>query len=257
MPDETATGGPRGVALKDALDFSGLAALVTGGSGGIGQAIAGAFLNAGATVSITGTRPAATDYDTDLGAYRYLPARLEDGASVDRLIEATDRVDILVNNAGTFVGAPEGLTPEGFERNMAINLNSVFRLSQGLRGKLSKRPGCIINIASMYSFFGSGTGPAYGASKAAIVNLTKSLAALYAPDGIRVNAIAPGWIRTKLTTGLHSSEDRSRPIIDRTPMARWGEAAEVAGTALYLASADLAGFVTGVTIPVDGGYSSR
>jgi NAD(P)-dependent dehydrogenase (short-subunit alcohol dehydrogenase family) len=238
------------------LDYSGCEVLVTGGSHGIGQAIAGAFRRAGASVAITGTRPSPDDYDTDLGGFGYRQVLMEDGASVDELIAATDRVDILVNNAGTYLGAPEGLSPEGFEKNMAINLNSVFRLSQGLRGALSERPGCIINIASMYSYFGCGHGPAYGASKAAIVNLTMSLAALYASDGIRVNAIAPGWIRTKLTIGAQANEARSRVITARTPMARWGEAEEVAGTALYLASNDLAGFVTGATIPVDGGYST-
>jgi len=238
------------------LDYTGYAALVTGGTHGIGQAIARAFQRAGAAVTITGTRPEAQDYETDLSDFRYRRALMEDAASVDGLIKAAGDVDILVNNAGGYVDSPEGLTPDGFERNMTINLNSVFRLSQGLRGALAKRPGCIINIASMYSYFGCGPGPAYGASKAAIVNLTMSLAALYAPDGIRVNAIAPGWIRTKLTTGAQANEARSQAIVARTPMARWGDADEVAGTALYLASDDLAGFVTAVTIPVDGGYST-
>lgn len=238
------------------LDYSGCKVLVTGGSHGIGQAIAGAFRRAGASVAITGTRPSAGDYDTDLRGFGYRQVLMEDGASVDKLIAATEEVDILVNNAGTYVGGSEGLTPDGFDKNMAINLNSVYRLSQGLRRALSQRPGCIINIASMYSYFGCGPGPAYAASKAAIVNLTMSLAALYAPDGIRVNAIAPGWIRTKLTTGAQANEGRSQAITARTPMARWGEADEVAGTALYLASNDLAAFVTGVTIPVDGGYST-
>ncbi len=242
--------------MSNTLDYSGYSVLVTGGSNGIGLAIANAFRKAGAAVSITGTRPAATDYDSSLQAFAYQQVMMEDSTSVGRLINATERVDVLVNNAGTFVDPPEGLTPEGFEKNIDINLNSVFRLCQGLREKLSARPGSIINIASMYSYFGSGNGPAYGASKSAIVNLTKSLAALYASDGIRVNAIAPGWISTNLTASLQANKERSRPVIERTPMARWGEPDEVSGTALYLASARLAGFVTGVTIPVDGGYSA-
>lgn len=242
--------------MNDSLDFSGYSVLVTGGSNGIGLAIANSFLTAGATVSITGTRPAAADYDSGLQAFAYQQVEMGDSTSVDRLINATEEVDVLVNNAGTFVDPPEGLTPEGFEKNMAINLNAVFRLCQGLREKLSVRPGSVINIASMYSYFGCGNGPAYGASKSAIVNLTKSLAALYASDGIRVNAIAPGWISTNLTASLQANKERSRPIIERTPMARWGEPDEVSGTALYLASAHLAGFITGVTIPVDGGYSA-
>lgn len=99
--------------------------------------------------------------------------------------------------------------------------------------------------------------PGYGASKAAILQLTKTLGALYAPDGIRVNAIAPGWIETNLTTGVQAAPELSDPIVARTPMDRWGKPEEMAGTALYLASDQLAGFVTGVTIPVDGGFSSN
>jgi NAD(P)-dependent dehydrogenase (short-subunit alcohol dehydrogenase family) len=116
--------------------------------------------------------------------------------------------------------------------------------------------GRIVNISSRGAFRGEPTGPAYGASKSAIVNLTKSLAALYATDGIRVNAIAPGWIETKLTAGSQADEQSSRSIVARTPLGRWGKPEEITGTALYLASPDLAGFVTGATIPVDGGYST-
>lgn len=238
------------------LDYSGYVVLVTGGANGIGHAIARAFLDAGAAVTVTGTRPSAADYDADLSAFSYRQALMEDSDSVDALISATSHVDVLVNNAGTFVDPPEGHTPSGFEKNIAINLNAVFRLCQGLRRHLRARPGSIINIASVYSYFGSPSGPAYGASKSAIVNLTKSLAGLYAPEGIRVNAIAPGWIKTNLTAGSQADERRSRPILDRTPMARWGEPEELAGTALFLASSQLAGFVTGATIPVDGGYSA-
>jgi NAD(P)-dependent dehydrogenase (short-subunit alcohol dehydrogenase family) len=242
--------------MGGALDFSGWAVLVTGGSNGIGHAIARSFLEAGAVVSITGTRPAAADYEADLSAFRYRQVLMEDSPSVDSIIASTDRVDVLVNNAGTAVGPPEALTPEGFEKNVAINLNAVFRLCQGLHGHLKSRPGSIINIASMYSYFGSKGVPGYGASKAAIVQLTRTLAALYAADGIRVNAIAPGWIETGLTAGSQADEQTSRSIVARTPLGRWGKPGEIAGTALYLASRDLAGFVTGATIPVDGGYST-
>ncbi|MDH3664846.1 MAG: SDR family oxidoreductase [Alphaproteobacteria bacterium] len=237
------------------FDFSGCAALITGGSNGIGLAIARAFQEAGAEVSITGTKADVADYDEDLSDFSYRQVRLEDSKAVDALIAATERVDVLVNNAGTAVRPPEALTPEGFEKNMDINLNSAFRLCQGLHGKLKSRPGSIINIASMYSYFGSARIPGYGASKAAILQMTKTLAVLYADDDIRVNAIAPGWIETNLTARTRSSAEASRPMTERTPMGRWGKPGEIAGTALYLASDQLAGFVTGVTIPVDGGYS--
>ena len=246
----------RGFPVNSMLDFSGYTVLVTGGSNGIGRAIAQSFLNAGAMVSITGTKPTAADYEADLSPFRYRQVLMEESSSVDSLIASINRVDVLINNAGIFIDPPEGLTPEGFEKTMTVNLNSVFRLCQGLRGQLASRPGSIINIASMYSYFGAAYGPAYGASKSAIVNLTKSLGALYATDGIRVNAIAPGWIKTKFTAGSQADEQSSRSIVARTPLGRWGKPEEITGTALYLASPDLAGFVTGATIPVDGGYST-
>ena len=237
------------------LDFSEQNVMVTGGSNGIGLAVAEAFADAGATVTVTGRRGSVGEYQADLSSFRYHQVNMEDEASVASLVAATGQVDVLVNNAGTFVDPPEGLSPEGFDRNMIINLNSVYRLSHGLYPKLAKRPGCIINIASMYSYFGSGSGPAYAASKTGIVGLTKSLAVAYARDGVRVNAIAPGWIRTNLTAGSQANDTFSASIVQRTPLARWGEPKEMTGTVLYLASSDLAGFVTGVTIPVDGGYS--
>ena len=238
------------------LDYSGHAVLVTGGSNGIGLAIARAFSDAGAEVSITGTRAGGGDYEEDLSGFSYRQVLVEDGEAVDALITATERVDVLVNNAGTAIRAPAALTPEGFEKNIAINLNSVFRLCQGLHGKLKSRPGSIINIASMTSYFASPRVPGYGASKSAILQMTKTLGTLYAADGIRVNAIAPGWIETNLTVPVRAAEELNRPIVERTPMARWGKPQEMAGTALYLASDDLASFVTGVTIPVDGGFSA-
>ncbi len=238
------------------FDFSGYAVLVTGGSNGIGLAIARAFSGAGAEVSITGTRAGRGDYEEDLSGFSYRQVLVEDGEAVDQLITATERVDVLVNNAGTAIRAPEAYTPEGFEKNIAINLNSVYRLCQGLHGKLKSRPGSIINIASMTSYFASPRVPGYGASKSAILQMTKTLGTLYAADGIRVNAIAPGWIETNLTRPVRAAAELNRPIVERTPMARWGKPEEMAGTALYLASDDLASFVTGVTIPVDGGFSA-
>lgn len=236
------------------LDFTGRTVLVTGGSNGIGHAIARAFADAGAEVTITGTRADPAGYDTDLGGLTYRQLRVEDAAMIDGFIAGSGPVDVLVNNAGTAVRGQEGQTPEGFERNIDINLNAVFRLCQGLRGRLAARPGSVVNIASMTSYIASPRVPGYGASKAAVLQLTRTLAELYAPDGIRVNAIAPGWIETNLTEAPRQIDGFAETIIARTPMGRWGRPDEMAGTALYLASDRLAGFVTGVTIPVDGGY---
>jgi len=236
------------------FDYSGHSVLVTGGSNGIGHAIARAFASAGAKVTVTGTRASATEYETDLAGLDYRRLAMEDAAGIETLIAETDRLDVLVNNAGTAVRGAEGQTVEGFAHNIEVNLTSLFRLCQGLRPRLAERPGCVVNIASMTSYIASPRVPGYGASKAAVLQLTKTLAELYAPDGIRVNAIAPGWIETNLTEAPRQMDGFTDTVTARTPMRRWGKPEEMAGTALYLASPDLAGFVTGVTIPVDGGY---
>ena len=236
------------------LDYTGHQVLVTGGSNGIGLGIANGFADAGADVTITGTRVAASDYDHDLSRFSYRQLLIQDRGMLDAFVVDTGELDVLVNNAGNTVRGADGQTPEGFEYNIDINLNSVFRLCQGLRSRLAKRPGSVVNIASMTSYIASPRVPGYGASKAAILQLTKTLGELYAPEGIRVNAIAPGWIETNLTQAVRDMEGFTDTVKDRTPMGRWGKPEEMAGTALYLASPALAGFVTGVTIPVDGGY---
>lgn len=236
------------------LDYTAHAVLVTGGSNGIGFGIANGFADAGADVTITGTRESATDYDHDLSRFAYRQLLIQDRGMLDAFIADTGELDVLINNAGNTVRGAEGQSPEGFEYNIDINLNSVFRLCQGLRDRLAKRPGSVVNIASMTSYIASPRVPGYGASKAAILQLTKTLGELYAPNGIRVNAIAPGWIETNLTQAVRDMEGFTDTVKERTPMGRWGKPEEMAGTALYLASPALASFVTGVTIPVDGGY---
>ena len=167
-------------------------------------------------------------------------------------LNAFERLDIVVNCAGV-ISRVEEHRIEVFERVMDINLNGTMRVCSAARELLKASAGCIVNTASMLSFFGGGLVPAYSASKGAVAQLTKSLALAYAADGIRVNAIAPGWIATPLTQALQDDDGRSQAILERTPMRRWGTPEEVAQVAAFLCT-PAASFMTGAIVPVDGGY---
>lgn len=213
-------------------------ALVTGGTSGIGKAIAAAFTDDGCAVTAAGIET----FD------------VSDEDSVRRLVAGFDRLDILVNGAGTILRGGAEFDPAGFEKVVDVNLTGAMRVSTVCKPLLAKSRGCILNIASMLSYFGGGHAPAYSASKGGIVQLTKSLAIAWAPDGIRVNAIAPGWIETEMTRPVREDAARSKAILDRTPLRRWGRPEDVVGAALFLCS-PAAAFITGAVLPVDGGYS--
>jgi len=182
--------------------------------------------------------------------FRVLDVR--DDAAVQSMVKGIGALDVVVNCAGVIQRSLE-LEAEAFARTVDINLNGTMRVCAAAREGLKARHGCIVNTASMLSFFGGGLVPGYSASKGGVAQLTKSLAIAYADDGIRVNAVAPGWIATPLTQALQDDPQRAAPLLARTPMKRWGTPADIAGPVMFLASPQ-AQFVTGVILPVDGGY---
>jgi len=235
------------------IDFAGRRAIVTGGTSGIGLATARRLAEAGAHVAVTGTRPAA-DYGEDFGGLDVHRLDLGDDAALEAFAAGPEALDILVNCAGTVAYKGAEFEAETFRRVLDVNLTATMRLCALFRDRLARRPGAIVNVSSLTAFFASRGNPAYGASKAGVAQLTKSLAVAYARQGIRVNAIAPGWVKTRMTAVSHENEAIDRTILARSPFGRWGEAREMADAVVYLAS-DLASFVTGQTLLVDGGYS--
>ncbi len=240
--------------------FTGARVLVTGGTSGIGLAVAAAFADAGARVGITGTRPSTADYEVDLSRFDYARLDVRDGAAIDRLVATLDALDVLVNNAGAnFARQPSEWDPAVFEDALRLNLTGAFRLATACRPRLaaSRLDGgaSVLNVASMSAFFAVPVVPAYGAAKAGIVQMTKNLAVAWAGEGIRVNAVAPGLVATRMTAGMRGVASVEGPQLARTAMKRWGTVEEVAPTFLFLASA-AARFITGTTVCVDGGYTA-
>jgi NAD(P)-dependent dehydrogenase (short-subunit alcohol dehydrogenase family) len=234
-----------------AFDFSGREVLVVGGSrGGIGAAIAAGFRQAGAVVRVTGIEPAPV---VPVEGATYAQLDVQDRVAVTRLAEVTPRLDVLVNCAA-ITARGEEMAPDFFEKVVDINLHGTFRMATAFHPQLKSAGGTVINISSMYAAFGSPRNPAYGASKAAVAQLTKSLAIAWAADGIRVNAVAPGFIVTEQSARSRQDPQHVANVAARTPMGRWGEPADIAGPVLFLASS-AAAFITGTCLAVDGGYS--
>jgi NAD(P)-dependent dehydrogenase (short-subunit alcohol dehydrogenase family) len=227
--------------------------LVIGGTGGLGGAVARALAN-DAAVTVTGATQGEVDAalaDPAFAGMRALPLDVRDDQQVRELVSGFEALDVLVNAAG-IAAAPADFTVEGFERTIDINLLGTVRTSYAARPLLEASEGCIINFGSMMSYRGSGTGPAYAASKGGILLLTSSLAAAWGPR-IRVNAIAPGFMDTPLTRNIQEDVARSERILSRVPAARWGDPDDLISAARFLADPS-SRFVSGVTLPVDGGY---
>jgi NAD(P)-dependent dehydrogenase (short-subunit alcohol dehydrogenase family) len=251
--------------MLDRFSLAGRVALVTGGNRGLGRGIALALAEAGADIAIAARNPetaAATCAEIEALGRRatFAACDMRDRSDIDAAVEhavgALGRLDILVNNAGMGIRGPAAeIRDEDWDEVLETNLRAVLQCSRAAYPHLrTSGHGRIINLASMWSYFGTPTVASYAASKGGVVQLTKSLAVSWAPDGIRVNAIAPGFIHSDLTAPLAQDPQRHAQIVGRTPLGRFGEPEDLAGAVIFLAS-DASEFVTGQTLPIDGGYS--
>lgn len=246
------------------FNLEGKTALVTGGTRGLGKGIAEGFLEAGAKVVIVGSSDSVIDVASKMGKDAYgLKCDLSNEKDIEKgfnqaLSILGGRLDILVNNAGIQRrNKCENFLLDDWDDVINVNLRAVFTLCQHAgRHMLNNGYGKIINVASMLSFFGGYTVPAYAASKGGVMQLTKALSNEWAGRGINVNAIAPGYMATDMNTALINDEGRNKEILSRIPAGRWGKAEDLKGLSVFLASS-ASDYVSGAIIPVDGGYMGR
>jgi 3-oxoacyl-[acyl-carrier protein] reductase len=238
------------------FDFTGTAALITGGTSGIGHATAVLFRDAGAEVTITGTKPAAADYDADLSGMAYHQLQITDHESVDALAQRFTRLDVLVNNAGAnFPGGLDESQPDGFDASVALNLTGPYRLTVGLyralRASTAAGAASVVNLASMSALRAVPLVPGYGAAKAGIICITRNLAVKWASKGIRVNAVAPGTIDTPMSAPMHSVTELVDSELAHIPLRRFGSVGEIAPTVAFLCT-EQSSYTSGAVFVVDG-----
>ena len=240
------------------IDLEGRVALVAGGSSGIGLGIARRFEAAGAMVHVTGTRAAASEYPAgELDGLAYHPLDVADDTAVCELADGIDSLDVLVSSIGTVAYGGAEYQIEAFRQVMDVNLNGVMHLCTRFRDHLKRdaqRASSIVLVGSTSSFIATPGQPAYGASKGALVTLTRSLAQAWAKHGIRVNGVAPGFVDTKLTRRSREDAEVYAQSLERIPLGRWGEPREMGDVALFLAS-PMASYVTGQMLLADGGIT--
>jgi NAD(P)-dependent dehydrogenase (short-subunit alcohol dehydrogenase family) len=251
-----ATDSEQFMTARVSFDFTGTTALITGGTSGIGNAIAVLFRDAGAEVIITGTKPAATDYEAELSGMTYHQLKIADPASVDALASSFTSLDVLINNAGA--NFPDGLDesqPDGFDASVALNLTGPYRLTVGLykalKASTATGGASVVNLASMSALRAVPLVPGYGAAKAGVICVTRNLAVKWAAKGIRVNAVAPGAIDTPMTAPMHAAPQLVDAELAHIPLARFGKVGDIAPAVAFLCT-EQSSYISGTVFVVDG-----
>jgi 3-oxoacyl-[acyl-carrier protein] reductase len=249
------------VTARITFDFSGTKALITGGTSGIGHATATLFRDAGAEVTITGTKAESGCYDVDLAGMTYRQLKLTEPESINGLVASVEVLDVLVNNAGAnFPGGLNEADPAGFDASVALNLTGPYRLTVGLRKALSASTAAggasVVNLASLAALRAVTLVPGYGAAKAGIISVTSNLAVKWAKRNIRVNAVVPGVIDTPMTELAQTVPDVIDAELARIPMGRVGTPIEVANTIAFLCT-EHSSYTSGALFVIDGASTSQ